>query len=148
MAVQLGAFLLLRAKAPSLACRCSFPPCRLKSLGGNKTVEALLALGCSRRVLLTGTPVQNNLDEFYGEAEGKGAAGRGRGNREQLSRARSEAVRWRVFLSPSAALLSFVAPNVLDSPSVFKRVFSDPISKGRDRDATKAEKELGEARAG
>ena len=78
MAVQLGAFLLLRAKAPSLSCRCSFPPCRLKSLGGNKTVEALLALGCSRRVLLTGTPVKNNLDEFYGEAEGKGAAGSSR----------------------------------------------------------------------
>ena len=64
------------------------PPCRLKSLGGNKTVEALLALGCSRRVLLTGTPVQNNLDEFYGEAvrgSGKGLPWRGWGNRERLA---------------------------------------------------------------
>lgn len=39
---------------------------RLKSLGGNKTVDALLTLGARKRILLTGTPVQNNLQEFYG----------------------------------------------------------------------------------
>ncbi|KAG1662668.1 hypothetical protein FOA52_014594, partial [Chlamydomonas sp. UWO 241] len=83
---------------------------RLKSTHGNKTVDALLALGCRRRVLLTGTPVQNNLDEFY-------------------------------------ALLSFVAPGVLGTPAVFKRVYSDPISKGRDRDAGEDERNLGEDRA-
>lgn len=38
---------------------------RLKAKGGNKTIDSLLALGCSRRVVLTGTPVQNNLEEFY-----------------------------------------------------------------------------------
>ena len=26
-------------------------------------MDALLSLGCSRRILLTGTPVQNNLEE-------------------------------------------------------------------------------------
>ncbi|MCO5600743.1 hypothetical protein L7F22_054858 [Adiantum nelumboides] len=31
----------------------------------NKTISALLALNCPRRVLLTGTPVQNDLNEFY-----------------------------------------------------------------------------------
>lgn len=36
---------------------------RLKSKGGNKTIDALLALNCPRRVVLTGTPVQNNLGE-------------------------------------------------------------------------------------
>ncbi|KAH7423244.1 hypothetical protein KP509_12G046200 [Ceratopteris richardii] len=38
---------------------------RLKNSAGNKTINALLALNCPRRVLLTGTPVQNDLNEFY-----------------------------------------------------------------------------------
>ncbi|GLI69785.1 hypothetical protein VaNZ11_014483, partial [Volvox africanus] len=38
---------------------------RLKSVGGNKTIDALLSLDCPRRILLTGTPVQNDLKEFY-----------------------------------------------------------------------------------
>jgi DNA repair and recombination protein RAD54B len=40
---------------------------RLKAAGGSKTMESLLALDCPRRILLTGTPLQNNLDEFWGE---------------------------------------------------------------------------------
>lgn len=39
---------------------------RLKASGGSKTIDALLSLQCSRRILLTGTPVQNNLEEFHG----------------------------------------------------------------------------------
>lgn len=38
---------------------------RLKASGGSKTIDALASLGCSRRLLLTGTPIQNNLQEFY-----------------------------------------------------------------------------------
>ncbi|KAL6765798.1 SNF2 family N-terminal domain-containing protein [Haematococcus lacustris] len=38
---------------------------RLKAIGGNKTIDALMQLRCPRRVLLTGTPIQNNLQEFY-----------------------------------------------------------------------------------
>ncbi|GFH05607.1 uncharacterized protein HaLaN_00097, partial [Haematococcus lacustris] len=34
---------------------------RLKAIGGNKTIDALMQLRCPRRVLLTGTPIQNNL---------------------------------------------------------------------------------------
>ncbi|CAM6070408.1 unnamed protein product [Sphagnum tenellum] len=38
---------------------------RLKNCSGNKTIDALLGLECPRRILLTGTPVQNDLNEFY-----------------------------------------------------------------------------------
>lgn len=38
---------------------------RLKSSQGNKTIEALKRLPCRRRVILTGTPVQNDLEEFF-----------------------------------------------------------------------------------
>lgn len=38
---------------------------RLKSAGGNKTVASLRKLPCRRRVILTGTPVQNDLEEFF-----------------------------------------------------------------------------------
>ncbi len=41
--------------------------CRLKAAQGSKTITSLLALNCQRRILLTGTPVQNNLDEFFGK---------------------------------------------------------------------------------
>lgn len=38
---------------------------RLKSACGNKTIEALRKLPCRRRVILSGTPVQNDLEEFF-----------------------------------------------------------------------------------
>ncbi|KAI0561156.1 DNA helicase [Gracilaria domingensis] len=42
---------------------------RLKSSQGNKTIEALRNLPCRRRIILTGTPVQNDLDEFFAVCE-------------------------------------------------------------------------------
>merc|ERR1719242_101073 len=38
---------------------------RLKNSGGNATIDALQSLNCQKRILLTGTPVQNNLSELY-----------------------------------------------------------------------------------
>jgi DNA repair and recombination protein RAD54B len=38
---------------------------RLKSAGGNQTIAALQGCPARRRVLLTGTPIQNDLGEFF-----------------------------------------------------------------------------------
>jgi len=38
---------------------------RLKSSAGNQTIESLKKIPTLRRILLTGTPVQNELSEFY-----------------------------------------------------------------------------------
>eukprot|EP00854_Cymbomonas_tetramitiformis_P021270 gene21270-25558_t len=38
---------------------------RLKKAAGNKTIDALNGLRCQRRILLTGTPIQNDLNEFF-----------------------------------------------------------------------------------
>jgi DNA repair and recombination protein RAD54B len=50
-------------------CKCGIIICdeghRLKSVQGNKTIDALMKMPCRRRVILTGTPVQNDLEEFF-----------------------------------------------------------------------------------
>ena len=38
---------------------------RLKNSAGNKTSEALLSIQSTSRIILTGTPIQNNIDELY-----------------------------------------------------------------------------------
>lgn len=51
------------------ACPCGLIICdeghRLKSSAGNKTIDALMKIPCRRRIILTGTPVQNDLEEFF-----------------------------------------------------------------------------------
>ncbi|KAK9808913.1 hypothetical protein WJX72_006358 [[Myrmecia] bisecta] len=74
------------------------------------TNKALDSLDCKRRVLLSGTPMQNHLDEFY-------------------------------------AMVSFCNPNVLGSPSAFRREFEGPILAGREPDATAEVAELGAERS-
>jgi DNA repair and recombination protein RAD54 and RAD54-like protein len=38
---------------------------RLKNSAGSLTLTALNGLQCDARLLITGTPIQNNLTEFY-----------------------------------------------------------------------------------
>ena len=38
---------------------------RLKNTSGSLTLSALQSLNCKARLVITGTPVQNNLSEFY-----------------------------------------------------------------------------------
>jgi hypothetical protein len=46
-----------------------------------------------------------------------------------------------------AALLSFATPELLGSASTFNRVYAAPITRSRDRDASRKEQELGAARS-
>lgn len=41
---------------------------RLKNTSGTKILSALNSLRCSARLLISGTPIQNNLSEFYNVA--------------------------------------------------------------------------------
>jgi len=38
---------------------------RLKNTSGSQTIDALESLKCDAKLLITGTPIQNNLSEFY-----------------------------------------------------------------------------------
>uniref|UniRef100_A0A8R1XQ67 DNA repair and recombination protein RAD54-like n=1 Tax=Onchocerca volvulus TaxID=6282 RepID=A0A8R1XQ67_ONCVO len=80
---------------------------RLKN-SDNQTYQALFGLKCVRRVLISGTPIQNDLLEYY-------------------------------------SLINFVNPGLLGTASEFKRRFENIILRGRDADATDAQRERGDA---
>ncbi len=67
-------------------------------------------MSCRRRVILSGTPIQNDLGEYF-------------------------------------AMVDFVNPGVLGAPASFRRVFEDPITAGRQPDASPDAKSLGASRA-
>ncbi|KAI9328313.1 putative DNA recombination and repair protein Rad54B [Zopfochytrium polystomum] len=82
---------------------------RLKN-GDSLTYKALNILPAKRRVLLTGTPIQNDLSEYY-------------------------------------SLLSFAAPGVLGTEAEFRKNFENPILRGRDSDASDADRQRSEEKA-
>ena len=75
-----------------------------------KTTQAIQRVPTKRRVILSGTPIQNDLSEFH-------------------------------------SMVSFVNPGILGSLDVFKRVFQDPILRGRDPNYSEEEKAIGMDRA-
>ncbi|NWY42136.1 RAD54 protein, partial [Sylvia atricapilla] len=81
---------------------------RLKN-SENQTYQALNSLNTPRRVLISGTPIQNDLLEYF-------------------------------------SLVHFVNSGILGTAQEFKRHFEMPILKGRDADASEAERHKGEER--
>uniref|UniRef100_G1NDV6 Helicase ATP-binding domain-containing protein n=2 Tax=Meleagris gallopavo TaxID=9103 RepID=G1NDV6_MELGA len=81
---------------------------RLKN-SENQTYQALNSLNTPRRVLISGTPIQNDLLEYF-------------------------------------SLVHFVNSGILGTAQEFKRHFELPILKGRDADASEAERQKGEER--
>uniref|UniRef100_A0A8C3XDP8 DNA repair and recombination protein RAD54-like n=1 Tax=Cyanoderma ruficeps TaxID=181631 RepID=A0A8C3XDP8_9PASS len=81
---------------------------RLKN-SENQTYQALNGLNTPRRVLISGTPIQNDLLEYF-------------------------------------SLVHFVNSGILGTAQEFKRHFEMPILKGRDADASEAERHKGEER--
>ena len=71
------------------------------------TNQALAQLDCRRRILLTGTPLQNDLDEFY-------------------------------------AMVDFTNPMIFGTNEQFRKQYSNPILRGREPDASDAQKEKGQ----
>lgn len=81
---------------------------RLKNLEA-KTSQMLNTFSIDRRILLTGTPIQNNLLEFH-------------------------------------AMMDLVAPELLGNQKTFKRVFANPIIKGRTPNCSSKDLEEGKDR--
>ena len=79
---------------------------RLKN-GDSSTFSGLNSLNVTRRVILTGTPIQNDLTEYF-------------------------------------SLISFANPNLLGSRLDFRKRFELPILRGRDADASEADRKRGD----
>lgn len=81
---------------------------RLKN-GDSLTFNALNSLRCDRRVILSGTPIQNDLSEYY-------------------------------------SLLNFANPGYLGSRADFRKNYENAILRGRDADASEAERQKGDSK--
>lgn len=81
---------------------------RLKNME-SQTYVCLKKVNCKRRIIISGTPIQNDLLEYY-------------------------------------SLVDFVNPGLLGNPVEFRKKYENPISKGRDADASDYQVELGQER--
>lgn len=102
-------------------------------------MSALLALNCPRRIILTGTPMQNNLEEYYGK--------RGWISRMSCCNLQSMDLELTVCGLGHEAMISFVCPGLLGPVAAFKKVFAEPIARANERDATPEEKALAQERS-
>lgn len=81
---------------------------RLKNME-SITYTVLKKVHCRRRIIISGTPIQNDLLEYY-------------------------------------SLVDFVNPGLLGNSMEFRKTYENPISKGRDADASDYQVELGQER--
>jgi DNA repair and recombination RAD54-like protein len=81
---------------------------RLKNME-SQTYVCLKKVNCKRRIIISGTPIQNDLLEYY-------------------------------------SLVDFVNPGLLGNPAEFRKMYENPISKGRDADASDYQVQLGNER--
>ncbi|KAE8911488.1 Protein CHROMATIN REMODELING 25 [Phytophthora fragariae] len=80
---------------------------RLKN-ANSQINKALSSLACRKRVLLSGTPMQNDLEEFF-------------------------------------AMVDFTNPNILGTPSEFRKNYLGPILVGREPDSTDRERKVAQS---
>ncbi|KAG7387506.1 DNA repair and recombination protein RAD54-like [Phytophthora pseudosyringae] len=80
---------------------------RLKN-ANSQINKALSSLACRKRVLLSGTPMQNDLEEFF-------------------------------------AMVDFTNPNILGTPSEFRKRYLGPILIGREPDSTDGERKVAQS---
>jgi len=81
---------------------------RLKNME-SQTYVCLKKVLCKRRIIISGTPIQNDLLEYY-------------------------------------SLVDFVNPGLLGNSYEFRKMYENPISKGRDADASDYQVQLGQER--
>ncbi|GMF24978.1 unnamed protein product [Phytophthora fragariaefolia] len=80
---------------------------RLKN-ANSQINKALSSLACRKRVLLSGTPMQNDLEEFF-------------------------------------AMVDFTNPNILGTPSEFRKNYLGPILTGREPDSSDRERDVAQS---
>lgn len=115
---------------------------RLKS-AGNKTTKMFQALRTLRRVILSGTPIQNDLGEFHA------MVGHAACEFEKLNLSRETSVTQISWVGRTTYMpyTTFWHLLVVDDYGTFKRVYENPILASRSPDCSSKALELGTTRA-
>ena len=100
---------------------------RLKN-ADSQTYQELNSLNAKRRVILSGTPIQNDLTGVC------------------TIRMVLASLYSLILSSEYFALLSFAIPDVLGSGAEFRKNFENPILRGRDAEASEKDRELSNAK--